>query len=491
MKWMNREPDRLARFRLRLGHVVTSIGSLFAGTLASQLVLLTASLVLARLYSPSDFGILAISMAFSSILATVTVFSYPTAVPLAKTNAAAKNLTWLSMILGIVLSILAGAVALLSMALSRSETLWGLDRPVIVLTCLSAAALTVWTASRAYLARIGDFRTVSVAAVSGNITQSTAQIVGGILHLAGAGLVFGFLLGRLSSSWRMIRATGLGMPRGLGELARSARTWRKPAFMLTVPAVLNLVSVGAVAPLIASLGSTALAGSFALATRILTVPSALLGQSVATVLYPEAAERERDGKASTQLIWKINLVLLLAGLPIFATVLLFGPELFSLIFGEEWRTAGVIAAILAPWLALNLASSAISSFATVKERFGVILTLSAVEAALRFGALTLGFSLGSDLLAVALYSAAGAVISISWIVWVLRQSGCEWGRITRLTTTCLAVIGALSLLAVATTRGNEGWILVISLAVIACATVVAVTWLTREARQLLTRQIPD
>ena len=75
MKWMNREPDRLARFRLRLGHVVTSIGSLFAGTLASQLVLLTASLVLARLYSPSDFGILAISMAFSSILATVTVFS--------------------------------------------------------------------------------------------------------------------------------------------------------------------------------------------------------------------------------------------------------------------------------------------------------------------------------------------------------------------------------------------------------------------------------
>jgi O-antigen/teichoic acid export membrane protein len=191
------------------------------------------------------------------------------------------------------------------------------------------------------------------------------------------------------------------------------------------------VTVWAVTPVVSALYGATYAGWFALAFRVLVIPFTLLGQSISTVVFPETAERHREGLDSGPILTATAHSLLTVSVPVFGVVILLGPEAFAVLFGADWREAGTIAATLAPWMALGLASSSISSYSTVRQRFAKILVIGIVEGTLRMGALALGSAKDDETLGTVLYSLAGAVIAAVWIVWVLQQAGVGIAQIGR------------------------------------------------------------
>ena len=109
--------------------------------------------------------------------------------------------------------------------------------------------------------------------------------------------------------------------------------------------------------------------------------------------------------------------------PLFLPIVILGPDLFAAVYGSEWRPAGLIAALVAPVLAVNFVSSPISSVALVHGKYRQITLAATVDALLRLGAVAVGGLLGSVDFGFALYSVVGVVFYAGYIAWMLSLVG--------------------------------------------------------------------
>lgn len=390
---------------------------------ASQVLQVAASVFLARLYSPVDFGVFAICSAVAGIASVAVTAQYPVAIPLADTDEEARVLTWLSVTLSIALVVLLTVVwwAVQSFVLPEDDPL-GLG-PSVWLVPILATVLAVWTALRAMQSRKGEFGLVSVATVTGTAVQVVAQFLAAALGWLVVGLTAGYTVGRAANAGSLMRGSVFGPWPGTLALVNAARRWRRMPTWMLFPALLNVASITAVASLIGVLYGVEIAGYFGLAMSLLAMPAALLGQAVSTVLFPQTARLERENRPVAPVLERAVTGLTTMAVPFFGAVLLLGPQIFAVVFGPEWETAGVISALLVPWLLASLVSSAISGFAVVKSQQRVLFVIAIVEAVLRFGSLLVGAAHDSYVLGFALYGISGLVISVLAIAWFMHLAG--------------------------------------------------------------------
>lgn len=394
-------------------------GTISIGTVAGQAVLFLASPFLTRLYTPAEFGVFSVIMGLSTLLATLCALSYPVAIPLANARKEASELVWLTILASLVIAPL-GGVASGWFLRQQDSDLHQLTSQVLV--AATAVLLATWGALRAFASREDQFRTVAVSGILDSSSQAGTQLGLGHTPAGSAGLATGYLAGKLAAVGYLFWGTRRHLHKPHRPW-RSARTWVRYSLWSTPATLLNQSSVTAIGPFVASLYGAGIAGQFSLATRMLAIPSALIGQAIATVLFPKIARMTREGKSTLLAVQSVASALASIAWPVFSVTALLGPELFAFVFGAPWREAGTAASILSPWLALSLVSSPISSVATVHERLRPLLALGLLEASLRFGALALGYVNADWHLSLAAYSAAGCAISLYTVGWAMRLSG--------------------------------------------------------------------
>lgn len=392
------------------------------GTVVSQAILFASSVPLARMYRPDEFGEFSVTLSVSSILVILATMRLEAAIPLAGTDEEAKQITAAAIFC--VMLTTTGLTVLLSLSLTTGRgrlpvahggAMW-LVPPMVL-------SLGLWTAIRMFRSRQTDFARISRSTLSSACAQSVIQIVAGVFHAGAVGLSLGYLAGRLWQVGSLHRGSGLICLRPISRFITPIRGLSRFAAMNVVPSLLNAVCVGAVAPYVALLYGVPFAGLFAFATRVLALPSVLLGQAVGTVFFPVAAEMDRAGTDLSGVIRNATTALMMLGVAPFGLALLLGPEMVAVAFGTEWRGAGQIAVLLAPWLAASLISSPLSGMATVKRRFGRLFALSIVETFARMGSLSAGLLAHHPMVGVAAYSASGFVISVYYIAWSMRLAG--------------------------------------------------------------------
>ena len=96
-----------------------------------------------------------------------------------------------------------------------------------------------------------------------------------------------------------------------------------------------------------------------IAERILQMPASLLGRAISQVFLSGAADANRKGELKL-LVQKVSSNLIHIGLPPAVLIFLTGPDLFSFIFGDNWRRAGEFARWMTPWIYLQFISSPLS-----------------------------------------------------------------------------------------------------------------------------------
>ncbi|MCW3814986.1 oligosaccharide flippase family protein [Micromonospora sp. DR5-3] len=430
-----RRPDGSLRSRLA-GLLPSSfyrqVSALTLATAASQVVSLIATVLLARLYAPVDFGQYSIALAAATILATVATLRLEMAVPLAEDDQEAGMVAFAAVLLSALAA--AGLLAVLIVAMLLTGRPWfdlGAGTSVWLVPP-AVAAVGALAAFRMLLSRQQRFGAISRSRFTASLVQNAAQLGAGRLGLGGVGLSLGFVCAQVWNTVSMWRGSGLGMLR-LSTCGAAVVKWRRFSLMLLWPSLLNTVTVSAVAPLVALCYGVTVSGLFAFAIRIVALPATLVGQAVATVFYPKMAEQERAGVDQEPAIQRAITGLTMLGTPFFGLVMLLGPDLYAMFFGEQWRAAGLISAVLAPWLAVSFVSSPLSSLMTVKKQLTRLLLLSVVEAALRLGALAAGVLRDRPMMGIAAYSVSGVLICLYYVRWSLRIAGSRlrswaWGN---------------------------------------------------------------
>lgn len=187
--------------------------------------------------------------------------------------------------------------------------------------------------------------------------------------------------------------------------------------------IINAISQSLPFLLLSAYFGTNEAGQYALAVSVLNVPITLIGNSVMTVFYPLINETIRNNNNPRPLIIKTTLAMALSGLLPFLLISLFGPVLFSFIFGKEWEISGIYAQILSVWLFLQYINKpAVSAVPSLRLQGGLLI-YEFFSTLTKIFALWIGFFFYQNaIVSITLFSLSGSIAYIFLIIWIVSKS---------------------------------------------------------------------
>lgn len=436
-----------------------SVVTLASGTAIAQLLLVLAVPVLARLYTPADYGALAVYSSTLAVLGVLASLRYESAIPLPQDDEAAGSLLVLA--LGILAVVTALVVLLILLAGDAFVSLVNVPalRPYLWLLPVGFVGAGTYQALSYWAIRRREFRHLARTKLSQGAGQVAAQIAFGLGGAGALGLLVGDVIGRVAGAGGLALAAVRARPAAHvtpAGLRAVASRYRRFPLLTTWSGLCNIGSLQLPSIVFAAAFGAAAAGLYALSYKMLVLPTMLVAQAVGQVFLSRAAALASEPEGLRRLTERTALGLFAAGLPAFGALALAGPQLFAILLGSRWEESGRYAQVLAPWFALWLVSNPLSGLLSVREWQGSALAFSGFELVLRLGALFVGADRGSPMLAVTLLSASGIVIAAASIARFLHAGHSSVVRLLEPAARLLGLAAACLLpTALALYAGNE------------------------------------
>jgi O-antigen/teichoic acid export membrane protein len=349
------------------------VATVLSGALGAQALPLLAAPLITRLCSPAEMGAFMVWFGIIAVAAIGATLRLEAAMILDHGSeyqaTCFQVVAWSAGLVALLVTGAAAAARLLGAPVAARLPWYGL------LTLGAGTWITAYMQTTlAYATSRNAFGLAARAKVLGAGSIALFQVgllfagAGGAALFAGhlAGLAVGLLAATLLLAPPRPRLVLRPTPAMRAYLYRHRAFWR-----LSLPSNLLNVLVGQL-PLFmigARYGALA-AGLFALTQRVLSAPVALLASSVLEVFKRQSVlDFQTHGNCRDAYRYTFKALALL-GIGPSLVLLLFSPQLFAWIFGEQWRAAGDMAQILAPLYFLNFIASPLSYvfFVTGKQK---------------------------------------------------------------------------------------------------------------------------
>jgi len=410
------------------GRFVQSVGVLAGGTALGQLVVVLASPLLARLYTPHDFGVLAIYGSLLGILSTVATLRYELAIPLPEKEQEGAGLVVLA--LGVCLG--------MSLVLAATLWIWGNPlvhfanapalRPHLWLLPVGIALVGTYQTFNYWAVRRGAFPLIARTKLSQAAANVGLQLGLGILGAGPLGLLVGDVAGRTAGVTTLSHGGGNTLRSvTFRDVRRLALRYKRFPLISSFSGLLNSAGLQMPVILLATLFGSQAAGWFLMVQRVMGAPVTLLGQATAQVYFGEAAElRLKQPENLRAFFIKIALRLfVLGGLPI-GLIGLTAPWTFPLLFGPDWRMAGWMAQALTAMYVMQFVVYPLSQTLNVLERQDLQLAWDIARLLLVITSMGVASFSGWD--AIGAVVALGVVMLVGYLglgiitLWVLART---------------------------------------------------------------------
>lgn len=405
------EPARSTLKRLLpKGTFARGVSLLAGGTASAQLVQILFLPLLTRLFSPENFGALAIYSALLALMCMVACLRYELAIPLPQGEADAASVVALSLLVLVITTTL--TAVMLAMFSEGIVQVLGVPELANLLWLLPAGVFLggAFTVLRYWLVRAGGYGAIAGARLKQSVVSILVQV--SCFKLGGMALVVGQAAGQLVGTASLTNSLKKKL-RELKSVSRrsvysAAKRYRRFPAYSTWEGIFSQASL-LVAPLFfAAAFSPAAAGLYALTFRVFSMPVSLVSGAVSSVLLGHAAETKREQGDKIEVL-PLYTKLAHLGLPGFLIVATCAPTLFTILFGEQWEVSGQLARWVAVWLFFQFIAAPMSVVFTVYERQKEGLLWQASLLVMRILAVLGGMLLDSLIWTVALFSLLSAL----------------------------------------------------------------------------------
>lgn len=363
---------------------VRKVAALAGGTIIGQAVVVSASPVLTRLYSPDDFGVLAVYIALMGIVGTANSLRYEYAIPTAKSDYE-----------GVCIAV-AAVVALIATTAVVALVLWSGQEGIWSLLGLEALRGYAWLIPFG-LFGLGLYRIfviwsihlerhvlVARTGVGQSVGAATAQVLLGIVLASPIGLLIGHIIGQSMGLTSLIRRAfrthgQLFRQVTIPDLRRVAYNYRRYAQLSSVSSIIDRTGIYMGPILYTALYGSTVAGLVALAQRITSIPMKLLGKAVGNAYLGEAGKRLMGTETFERTYLRTAVMLFLVGAVPITALAIVSPTLFENVFGYEWREAGVYVQIMVPMLVSQLVIEPLAHTFAIADRHGQALALNIIK----------------------------------------------------------------------------------------------------------------
>jgi len=365
--------ETLARRFLPRNHFARNTIILSLGTTFGQGLAVAASPVLSRLYTPNDFGVLAIYASILGISLNISSFRYEFAIPLAEDNQSALEILVLCLVL-----------VLFTSFLLAIGIIW-LNPDQIPFQRGAALKQYIWLLPIGLLLG-GSYQIFSYWAVRERMfpalaRTTVAQGMGSVVTQLGFGLFksgpLGLLLGQIAGHSAGLRVLGTHVWKthkhalrriSLSGLLAVAVRYKKFPLYQSGASLLNVGGLEAPSLLFAGYYGVEVAGWFFLTQKVLSVPLSLIGNSVSQVFLGEAARLLKEPPKLQNLYRQLNKKLFAIGLLPAIILAIGGSSIFKLVFGHEWVQSGTYAQVMAFVFLAKLTTDSVINFAVIERQ---------------------------------------------------------------------------------------------------------------------------
>lgn len=412
------------------GSFLRKISLLGGASGIGQVIVMVVSPILTRLYTTGDFGILAVYSSLIGILAVAVALRYDIAIPIPNRSEHAANLFVLAFVAVFIVTSIFG----MGLWLFRESIANSLDSPefanYIWLVPIGLLGTGIYQTLKYWALRTKAYSVLSKTKIIQGIASATSQVGIGFLGLGPVGLIIGNILGRSAGAGSLMRLfkkeLALLDQVNFKRVFSVARNYKNFPFISVPGALLNNAGVHMPVFLLAVFFGPGVTGLYALADRVIKAPVNIVGKATQEVYIGEASELLRNDPDSLIKLYKETAFkLFLIG--IIPAILAFslGPYAFDIIFGNNWRTAGLYVRILSPMLLLRFVTSPLIHTLNILERQGTLMVWEGSRLLLIVGALWMGYLLAlNDITTMMLYSGA-ATLSYAFVhmlnFYVLRD----------------------------------------------------------------------
>ena len=361
-----------------------------SGTVLAQLMTYLFAPIISRLYTPEEFGDLAIFMRIVGVGAAIATLRYEPALPIVKGDSQSFRLYRFALRSTIIVTLISLIVIIIPATMSSdlSSALYYILLPVALLF------MAIYNIGTNWAIRHKRFKLISYTKVANNLSAGLMKMLFGWLKMGYIGLVIATVAGvGLSTIWFIrdfFRAKDLYRIKSRSPGNFILAKEHKDYPLINLPhAAMDLGRDLLIAVLILELFSKADLGLYDYSFKMLRLPLVLAGMAIGQVFLQRCAEKVNNNQEIVSMISKAVISLALLSIAPFVIVFFYGEEMFAFVFGEEWREAGKYSEIMAPWFMVNFIASPISTLPLILNKQRVFFKLGMFGTLLMIGTMAI------------------------------------------------------------------------------------------------------
>lgn len=359
------------------------------GTAMAQAVPILFYPALTRLFTPSDFGLLGLVISITAVLSVLSTGRYEGSILLTSSKEEGINIIGLTLI--ICFSFLITFFLILLFTASEISILFKEPRLKnwVLLCPFFSICIVIYNLYNEWCVRNKYFKKLASNKIINSSSTTIGKIVMGLSTLAGTGLLWGDLLGRVLSAaqslFSFLKKDGyLIKSISTKEMRILARRFQGfPKFALP-ESLLDVVNSNLPIFFISGFFFPEEVGLFSIANNVLSIPASVISLAVMDVFRQRATEEWKRNGNCINIYRKTVFVLALIIVPLGATLFFIFPFLFALVLGEDFKSAGEYAKILLPNTVILFIFQVVSAVFVIANKlkrsflwqiFSVVLTL--------------------------------------------------------------------------------------------------------------------
>lgn len=368
---------QLIKKRIPSGSFARNVVTLMTGTTLAQAIPIAISPILTRIYSPTDFGVLALFISITGIFVSIANGRYELAIVLPVKDEEAMNVTALCVAIAALLSVALFVIIIIShdfivLKLGNSAiNRW------LYFVPLAVFLMGIFNALNYYHVRTKKFNDIAKANVSKSLATAFVQLSLGFAQIGTAGLIIGQLISYLTGNTVLLKNIfrEKDFPKFVdaNEIKRLAKRYIDFPKYSIWSILANTLAYNLVNIFLSYLFGAAVLGFYSLGNRVLGTPASLVGTSFGQVFFQRATEERNRTGSAIEIFLKTSKTLALLGLPPFILLFFILEDLFAVVFGEEWRIAGTYAKIMLPLFFIRFFTVPLTNINSVFEKQEIFL----------------------------------------------------------------------------------------------------------------------
>jgi lipopolysaccharide exporter len=393
-----------------------------SGTAVAQIVSFALAPIISRLFEPEDFGVFGSFSSVLTIVGVVVTLQYSLAIMLPKEDKEAANIFAVSLISSVIISLASLFVGLifadfLLQLLKTPKSKW-----LLWLLPLGIFVSGVNQSFQAWCVRRKAFKKTASSQIVRAGCVNALQIGTGLAQAGSGGLITSSVIANgcstINLSLQVISDKKLIIESlKWNHILLLVKEYRDFPLYSATQNLINALAQGLPVLLLAHFYGVGIAGAYAFGSKMLQVPYNLILIAFRQVFFQKASETFNQGKEIFTLFIKATLGLAALSIPIAILFFFWASEIFSFLFGSNWREAGLFAGWLVLWLSVGACKTPSVLFARLLRKQRQLLIYETVFLILSFISLCAGGFYLNSYSTVILFSVVGMLLNFIFIVW--------------------------------------------------------------------------